>query len=555
MAEIQTLRWLLRRSKRQIPLLILLILVNAGSSILSVFFALGTKGVINGAVSGQWNVFLRACTWQLCLVSSIVLCSAANRYLGPRLTDDLDRAWKKDLLHKLLRGEYASVSKYHSGELINRLNNDVRILHEGLVTAIPNLVAMIVRLAAAMVTLYAMDPAFTGILVLVGALAILVTGVVRRGLKKLHRKASEAEGRVLSFLQESMEKLMVVQAMDLSEQVEKQADALLKERHLIRRRRRRLSLISSTGVAVLFYTCGFVTLVWCAYGLFNGTMNFGTLTAITQLVNQVQSPFANLSGFLPRFTAMMVAAERIRELEQLPAQEEAAIEDVQACYESMTGLEVKNLSFAYEEDSILEDVSFTLPKGVFAAITGPSGIGKSTLLKLMLGVYVPQRGGVYANTAQDSRRLGRGTRGLFAYVPQGNFLFSGTIRENLLMIKEDASEEELKEAIYVSAMDKFMDQLPDGLDTVIGEHGEGLSEGQAQRVSIARAVLSGAPVLLLDEATSALDGETETQVLQRICAMQRRTCIAVTHRPAALEQADYQLCVDNKNIEVVALKG
>jgi len=555
MAEIQTLRWLLRRSKRQIPLLILLLLANAGSSILGVFFALGTRNVINAAAGGDWNIFFNACAVQLALVAGLLICTATNRYLGPKITDDLDRQWKKDLLHGLLDSEYASVSKFHSGELVHRLNDDVRILNEGLVTAIPSLVAVVVRLIAAMYTLFVLEPLFTAALVVIGISAVLVTGFIRKGLKALHRKVSETNGRVLSFLQESLEKLMAVQAMDLGEQVEIRADRLLEERYRMQRRRRRVSLMANTGINLLFCLSSFVTLAWCGYALLNDKMDFGTLTAIMQLVNQVKEPFANLSGFLPKFTGMIVAAERLRELEQLPAQEEAAIEDVAGCYESMTAFEAKDLSFAYEEDYILEHVDLTIPKGSFAAITGPSGIGKSTLLKLMLGVYTPQNGGLYINTKDGRQRLGRGTRRLFAYVPQGNFLFSGTLRENILMINPEAGEEELQNAIYVSAMDKFMDQLPDGLDTVIGEHGEGLSEGQAQRVSIARAILSGAPVLLLDEATSALDGETETQVLQRICRMKSRTCIAVTHRPAALEQADYQLCVDNKSIEVVALKG
>ena len=553
MAEAQTLKWLLLRIRRRIPLLILLLLVNAGSSIFSVFFALGNKEVINGAVGGNWDVFLRACALQLCFVVGVVLCMSVNRYLGPKLTDELDRDWKKELLHGMLHGEYTAVSKYHSGELINRLSNDVRVLNDGLITALPNLVAMATRLIAAMITLFAMEPVFTAVLVMLGAVAVFVTGALRKMLKMLHRKTSESEGRVLSYLQESLEKLMVVQAMDLSDQVEKHADDLLTERYQIQRRRRRLSLVANTGVSLLFYLCGFVTLAWCGYGLFHG-MSFGTVTAIMQLVNQVQAPFANLSGFLPKFAAMLAAAERLRELEDIPAQESAAIEDVGACYAAMTAFEARGLTFGYDEDNILEDVSFTLPKGVFAAITGPSGIGKSTLLKLMLGVYVPQKGELCISTGHDALRLGRSTRRLFAYVPQGNFLFSGTIRENLLMIKEDAGEEELKNAVYVSAMDKFLDQLPDGLDTVIGEHGEGLSEGQAQRVSIARAILSGAPVLLLDEATSALDGETETQVLQRICAMHSKTCIAVTHRPAALDQADCRLCVEQGKIQVVSLK-
>lgn len=554
MAELKTLRWLLRRIKRRLPMLSFLVLLDACSAMLSVVFALGTRGVINGATSGSMEVFLRACMLQLCLILGLLFCKLLSQHVSQKLTDDMDRDWKEAMLHRLLSGEYEAVSRFHSGELINRLNNDIRAINEGVIFAVPNLVSLVVRLTAAAVTLFAMAPVFTLVLLVLGVVAVLVTSTVRGRLKDLHKQVSQAEGRVLGFFQESLEKLLVVQAMDLNEQVEERADGLMEERYLVQRRRRRVSLASHAGISVLSHLSGFFTLVWCSCGLITSTMNFGTLTAMMQLVNQLQTPFVNLSGFMPRFTAMLAAAERLIELENIKPQESVVIEDVAAYYDSMTGFEAREVTFAYEEDNILEDVSFSLPKGTFSAIVGTSGIGKSTLLKLMLGVYMPQKGGIYAMTKTGSQRLGRGTRGLLAYVPQGNFLFSGTIRENLLMIAPNAGEEDLKEAIYVSAMDRFMDQLPDGLDTVLGEHGEGLSEGQAQRVSIARAVLSGAPVLLLDEATSALDGETEAIVLKRICEMKSRTCIAVTHRPAALEQADYQMLVKDQKITVIPLK-
>lgn len=554
MDDIKTVKWLLGKTKRHLPMMLLLVFSSAAKALLSVLFALSYRNVINTALNGQWPDFFRAGLLQLLLVLALLGFILLCRYLSPKLIDVLDKTWKKEILQKLLQGEYACVSKYHSGELVNRMNNDVRTVNDGLVNAIPNLVTLVVRLVAAMVTLLAIAPEFTLILVAVGIAAVIVTSLVRRSLKSLHRRVSEKEGVVLGFLQEVIEKLMAVQAMDLSEQVKKRADILLEDRYRLQRKRRRMTLLAGGGVTCMMQFCSFITLIWCSYGLFRGTMDFGTMTAMSQLVSQLQTPFANLSGFLPKMAGTLASAERLRELEDIPGQDPAGIADVSKTYEEMEGFAAQNLSFAYDKDLILEDVSFHLPKGTFSAITGPSGIGKSTLLKLMLGIYPATDGGVYYAGSEGLQKLGRGTRGLFAYVPQGNFLFSGTIRENLLMIAPDAGEEELKEAVYVSAMDQFLDTLPDGLDTVIGERGDGLSEGQAQRVSIARAVLSGAPVLLLDEATSALDGQTEVAVLQRICGMKNRTCIAVTHRPAALEQADYQLCVHDRKIEVVSLQ-
>ncbi len=209
----------------------------------------------------------------------------------------------------------------------------------------------------------------------------------------------------------------------------------------------------------------------------------------------------------------------------------------------MTAICAENLSFAYDRDAVVHHASFALPKGSFTVITGPSGIGKSTLLKLLLGIFKPDCGSLYAQTGQTRVPIDRSTRSLFAYVPQGNLLLSGTLRENLTITRPNATESEIMQAVHVSAMEEYLEQLPDGLDTVLGESGAGLSEGQAQRLAIARAVLGGAPILLLDEITSALDVETERTVLTRIRQLPDRTCIAVTHRPAALELADWQLRV------------
>lgn len=280
MAEMKTLSWLLKRIRRRLPLVLVLILANAGSALLSVMFALGTREVINSAIEGGRELFLKACGLQLSIIIGTILCTTVSRYLTAKLTDELDRDWKKRLLHGLLQGSYSEVSAYHSGELINRLNNDVRVLNEGIVTAIPNLISLVVRLLSAMVTLFAMAPGFTAVLVAAGLVVILVTGLIRRKLKTLHRKVSESEGRVLGFLQESLEKLLVVQAMDLSEQVERRSNSLLTERFGLQRRRRWVTLTANTCVSVMFYLCGFVTLVWCSFGLLQGTMDFGTLSAM-----------------------------------------------------------------------------------------------------------------------------------------------------------------------------------------------------------------------------------------------------------------------------------
>ena len=217
-------------------------------------------------------------------------------------------------------------------------------------------------------------------------------------------------------------------------------------------------------------------------------------------------------------------------------------------YEKLQGIRADGLSFSYGREQVFADCSFFLPKDAFAVITGPSGIGKSTLLKLLLGIFSPTGGSLELDCGEECLPAGRDTRGLFAYVPQGNLLFSGTLRENLLLTCPNATQEQIDEAIYISNMDAFLPQLPKGLETMLGENAHGLSEGQAQRLSIARAILGGAPILLLDEATSALDTQTEETVLQRIRQMPGKTCIAVTHRPRAIALADWQIDVKRGGI-------
>ena len=543
-----TLRWVIKKIRRRVPAVLLLTLVSIFSAVFSVMFALGTKGVIDAAILGDKSNFLRACIVQAAVIAGILLCSTLNRHLRERIHAKLDKDWKIELLSVILHSDYSAASVYHSGELINRLNNDVRILDDGIANLLPNLCSMITKLVAAFAVLSSLTPTFALLLLSGGLIVVIITAILRRKLKTLHKKVSEADGQVSSILQETLEKLLIVQAMDISHEMERRVGQRLDRRFDLYRKRKNVSLLANSCITIMFYVAGFVALVWCAAGILAGTITYGTMTAVTQLVNQLQNPIVGLSGLLPQYIAMSAAAERLQELDQLPKTASCRQDDPQKLYSQMDNIVAEKICFTYDRDSILDNASFSLEKGNFYAITGPSGTGKSTLLKLMLGIYTPNHGRFYINSGTKQVLLDRSTRRLFAYVPQGNLLFSGTIRDNLLVIKPEATEEQINEAVYVSAMDQFLPQLPNGLNTVLGEAGAGLSEGQAQRLSIARAVLGGAPILLLDECTSALDVQTEELVLNRIRELKNKTCIAVTHRPAAENICDGQILMDSGKI-------
>ena len=547
----QPVFWILRQIRKRMGRILLLVLAQAGQALFSVLFALGSRGVIDAAIGGQRQEFFSACLMQAAIILGVLLCLTLSRHLRDRLHADLERDWKQRLLHGLLHGDYAAVSGYHSAELLNRLNNDVSKVNNGVLSILPNAAAMVTRLLAAILVLGTLDARFTLLIAGLGLLVVLATGLMRRRLKELNKLVSQHDGKVSGFLQEIMEKLLVVQAMDVSAEVERRADRLLDDRYEIQRKRKNIGLLTNTGISIMSYGSGFLALAWCAYHVLLGQMSFGSLTAVTQLVGQLQAPFVNLSGVLPQYVAMIASAERLMELEQIQGEPAPVHDDPQECYDQLRGIRGEGLRFAYDRDQILEDADFTLKKGDFAVITGPSGIGKSTLLKLLLGVFSPEQGRLQLECVDGNLPLDRSTRRMFAYVPQGNLLFSGTLLDNLTIANPNATQEQIDEAVYASCMDAFVSTLPDGLHTVLGESGAGLSEGQAQRLAIARAIVGGAPVLLLDECTSALDAETEQLVLQRINSLQDRTCIAVTHRPAALQLCTCQLELGEGRIRTI----
>ena len=543
--------WILKQIRRRIPAIGLMTAAQVGHALFSVFFALGSRAVIDSAVSGDRALFLAACWKQAGIIAGILICMAVLRHLRERIRADLEMDWKQRLLHGLLHGDYAQVKQYHSGELLNRLNNDVAKINDGIVSIIPGCAAMVTRLVAAVVVLGTLDLRFTLIIAAAGVLVILATGLMRRKLKDLNKQVSEHDGKVSGFLQEIMEKLLMVQAMDVSREVEQRATGLLEARYGVQRKRKNIALISNTCVSLMYQGAGFLALVWCAGRMLQGRMSFGSLTAIVQLVNQIQTPFVNISGVVPQYLAAVASAERLQELDDIQGEPESSVADPAELYRKMDALCASHVAFAYDRDQVLKEADFVLPKGSFAVISGPSGIGKSTLLKLILGIFRQESGQLYLQCGEEQIPLDRGTRRLFSYVPQGNLLLSGTLRENLTIVKPDATAGELEQAVWVSDMDEFLLQLPQGLDTVLGESGSGLSEGQAQRLAIARAILGGAPILLLDECTSALDEVTEHTVLKRIRELPDRTILAVTHRPAAMELCDWRLEVSEGRIRAV----
>lgn len=545
-----SIRWLYAQIRRRIPSLLVLMGSNMLGAYLGVIFAVAIQEVIDSATGGDLDRMIRRCIILAAIILIQVCCNALSIHLSEMIRANLDRDMKKSIIHKILHSEYSQISQYHSGDLVNRMNGDIHNAYNGVLVILSSTTSLVTSLVTAIIILMGMAPGFTVAIVCISAVIAVFTLLIQKHMKDIHKDASTANGKVSGFFQEIIGKLLIVQALDVSEEIEKRSDTVLDNRWQIHRKRKNVMLSMNLGASGLSYIGSFVTLVWCAFRLQQGEITFGELTAMTALIGQLQSPMLTLPAIIPKVISISAACERLMEIVNISEQPSADACDGEVLYKKLQGITAKEMTFSYDRDPVFRNISLTIPKGGLTVITGPSGIGKSTLLKLMLGIYRPDAGELVIDTDEGEIPVTRAVRSLFSYAPQGNLLLSGSLRENILLSKPNATEEELEMALYVSAMDEYVASLPQGLDTVLGENGAGLSEGQAQRISLARAVLSGAPVLLLDEVTSALDAETEKTVLERICALPGKTCIAVTHRPAALALATWQIAVSENNMSI-----
>lgn len=546
-SDLYVIKWLTAICKKQIPMIAFIVFVNVVHGVTSVAFANYSKRVIDGATEYKsLDYVIKFAFALLGVVLLQMVLSLLRTGLADRCKGRIDILLKRHLLDVIIEKDYASVSKYHSGDLQNRLFNDINIVSDSFTKILPNAVFFVTKLLSSLIYLIIIDRIFALVFVVGGIIVFIVTRSFRKTLKRLHKKVQETEGKTRSFIQEFVTNLLAVKAFSVEEKMQKHTDELQEENFKAFMKRRNFSIFANTGLGTVFNVGSVFAIAFGAYRILIGAMTYGTVTAMIQLVNQVQSPFVSLSGIVPQYFSGIASAERLMEIETLP--DEADINkqsfDKDELYESLKSITFDNISFKYDRDIILNSTSYTVNKGDFVAIIGISGIGKSTLLKLLLGMFRVQEGEILLNTSNGSISVDKNTRKLFAYVPQGNMILSGTIRDNLTFINENATNQEIQQAIEISCAKQFIDELPDGLDTVIGEKGLGLSEGQIQRLAIARSILSKSPVLLLDEATSALDEKTEKQFLTNLKAMKNVTCIIVTHKKSALD-----IC--NKTIQII----
>ncbi len=512
-------------------------------------FVWGTKLIIDIATHTENRLTIKqAAAFLITLIIIEISLSIASRWVKTLLGVKAQNKMQKHLFAHLLNSEWSGLKPFHSGDLINRTEKDVSSLVTFLTDELPSMITTVVQFVGAFLFLFYMNQTLAIIVAIILPLFILVSKLYLRRMRSLTHQVRDSESRIQSVLQESVQHRSVVKALSQNLVI---LERLSNIQQLLRRQvltQTKLSTVTSTLMNVGFAAGYLTAFLWGVINLQSGLITYGSLMAFIQLVGQIQTPARNITRFIPKIISILTASERLMELYDIKP--EAA--GVPQHLHNAVGIKLNDVTYAYTSDGrlIFDRVSLNIPQGSRVAIIGETGVGKTTLIRLLLAFVKPVSGNVYLYDAQRQVEVSPQTRCNYAYVPQGNTLFSGTIADNLRMGNNAATEQQMTEALKAAHAD-FVLKMPEGLATRCGELGDGLSEGQAQRIAIARALLSNAGLLLLDEATSALDEKTEETVVKNIIGRQvAQTMLCVTHRPTIIKYCTHVVRLSRGKVTV-----
>ncbi len=544
----ESLKWICKNTKRYIPAVFAIAVLAAAVSVGYVALAYVARMVIDIAgktVSGNIKIYIALLAFLILLQALLFI---INSNIKVRVTGKIEIFLKKNMFLSLVKKEYSSISGIHSGDILNRFTSDIDVVVGGLVGIIPNAVSLIARLIAAFIVLYQFNKPLTLVILALGIVVGIAARIYSIFFKNIHKKVQESLGETRSYMQECAENMVVIKSFNSGSILGDKLSKLMGKTYKLKLKRNAMSNISSVAMYILFTGGYYAALVFGAFMIGEG-LTFGELTAMLAIISQIRGPITGVSGLIPQYYSALASAERIMELEGLENEPDAKPQaEIEKIYSEMKSINLKEVTFSYCENNreILHNADMKIPKGEIIALIGPSGEGKSTIFRLLLGLWKNYSGEIKIE-GEENICLTPAERGLFAYVPQGNLILSGSVAENIRFCRIDASDEELYEAAKCADLYDFILSLPEGFDTKLGERGSGMSEGQIQRISVARAVLSGAPILLLDECTSALDEKTEKVLLENIKKL-GKTAIIISHKSAVLDICDRIYSLENGNL-------
>ena len=472
-------RWIFNSAKPQLLNITILAVIYAANAFIGVYNTVFARDLVNAAVAGSdFNLVLYYAGMYLGItVVEIATIIIANQ-LNFKVSNKLEMSMKLSLFRSIMNKSYADVSAYHSGELMNRITGDIGVVSSAIMSILPNLLYFVVKLVGIFVVLVSIDVWFALVFVVGGALVCAASMIFKPYTKRLHKEAQASEGRVRSFMQEGLSSLLMIKTFNAQDKMASGVSDLQMDSYRIKRRRNLFSLFTGTAMSSAFAFAYVWGLCWSAYMLFTRVITYGVLMQIVSLIGQIHTPIQGISNIFPTYFNALASAERVMEIENMPDDEIIHSEaDVREVYDGMRAICFEDISFAYGSETVFEHSSLTVGKGEFVAFEGISGIGKSTLFKLLLSVYKPSQGRIYIDSDGREYQVDKSMRKLFSYVPQGNFLLSGTLRENIAFVAPDATDEDIMNAARIACADEFIAELPKGLDSLIAERGAGLSEG------------------------------------------------------------------------------
>lgn len=542
------LRWISKLAAPVAPMLtgaVLCQLVLVGIALCYVYISKSLVDVASGVgEGGARELVLLGCAMVLTILLRIAFQSCIS-YVESKAEIKIANSLRQREFDKLMHLKSDYRKHWHSGDLVNRMQSDVSAVASSIGRVIPNLTGAVLKFSAAFAYMLVLEARLAWLLVLVIPVGVFGGRFVLRRTRALTLAVREGDGKVQSHVQESVQHLPVIQGLEYGANSSSELEMIQDDFYSKIMRRTRFSIVARILTALAFSLGYAIAFLWGVRGIWLGSVSFGLMTAFLQLVGQIQRPLLEMSEQLPSLFHCSASIDRLMEIEAMPGEEEGEA----LMMEGIAGVRLENLSFHYPdgEEMIFDNFSHDFKPGSRTAVIGETGIGKSTLIKLLMSLLQADSGKITlydlkGNCAEASSR----TRCNMVYVPQGNTLFSGSIRENLLMGKPDADESQMREALHRAAAD-FVDRMPEGLDSQCFEAGGGLSEGQAQRIAIARALLRPGSILLLDEFSSALDPETEELLLERLNdGSSDKTMIFITHRERVADYCDSILRLDRK---------
>ena len=519
-------------------------ILNAVIGLLQVAVSLGQVWAVKHAIDVAAGSIDGNIYWAVGIMGFLILADFALNISSVWIKNILgikaQNRMQQRMLDRLLRSEWHGKEIHHSGDVLNRLEFDVNYVVNFLTETIPNTLSVVAMFLGAFFYLFSMDWRLSLIIVAMLPLFLGVSKIYIGQMRKLTRKVRDSDSKVQSVLQETLQHRMLIKTMESDDAMVGKLEDTQSELRQNVVRRTKFSVFSNLIINFGFALGYLIAFLWAALRMSAHTLTFGGMTAFLQLVNKIQTPARNLMKLVPAFVGVFTAAERLMELEENPLEEQGE----PIILDAPCGLRLTNISYQYNatDGDVIHDLSFDFKPATCTAILGETGAGKTTLIRLLLALLKPRSGTIeiYNNTFNVLTPLHRCN---ISYVPQGNTLMSGTIRDNLRIGKLDATDEEMREALHRSCAD-FVFDLPEGLNTKCTEQGGGLSEGQAQRIAIARCLLRNRSILIFDEATSALDEETEKKLLQNLLAEKRHTIIFITHRKAVIDYCDETLKIE-----------